>query len=74
MVQNVLIEANLFLAIQLQPDLIIIRAILQVASILRKIKVEVKPKILLLRDNDDSSKIFQNKPWPVIHILKNIPT
>ena len=39
-VQNILVEVNLFLAIKLQPDLII-RAILQVASILR-IKLRLK--------------------------------
>ena len=40
MVQSILVEANLYLAIKLQPDLII-RAMLQVASILRcKLKLK----------------------------------
>ena len=41
---SISVKANLFLAIKLQPDLII-RAILQVASILRrKSKIEIKRK------------------------------
>ena len=41
---SILVEANLFLAIKLQPDLII-QAILQVASILRsKLKIEIERK------------------------------
>ena len=39
-IQSILAEANLFLAIKLQPDLMI-RAILQVASILR-IKLKLR--------------------------------
>ena len=47
---RILVEANLFLAITLQPDLSI-RAILQVASILKsKLKVEIERKFLLQRD------------------------
>ena len=46
---RILVEANLFIAIKLQPDLII-RAISQVASILRsKLKLRIK-KFLLKRD------------------------
>ena len=41
---SILVEANLFLAIKLQPDLII-RAILRAASILRsKLKIEIERK------------------------------
>ena len=41
---SIIVEANLFLAIKLQPDLII-RAILQVASILSsKLKIEIERK------------------------------
>ena len=41
---SILVEANLFLATKLQPDLII-RAILQVASVLRsKLKIGIKRK------------------------------
>ena len=44
MVGNILVKTNLFLAIRLQPDLII-RAILQVASIFRsKLKIEIEQK------------------------------
>ena len=45
---SILVEDNLFLAIKLQPDLII-RAILQVVSILRsKLKIEIESKKFLL--------------------------
>ena len=47
-----LVEANLFLAIKLQSELIVRTIpVLQVVSIKKKIKVEIESKILLLATN-----------------------
>ena len=57
MVHSILVEANLHLAVKLQPDLII-RAILKVASILKKgIKFEIGPKILLRATFYNSTRV-----------------
>ena len=56
----ILVEANLFLAIKLQPDLII-RAILQVASILRsKLKIEIERKFYC-NATPMNSRLFTNQ-------------
>ena len=59
MVQIILVEANIFLAIKLLPD-VILQVILYVASILRRknfeIEIEIGSKILLKRNIQPASQ------------------
>ena len=67
--QSILVEANLFLAIKLQPDLTI-QAILQVASILKSKLVEIESKKSLLHatSNIDISKWISIFPYTWISV------